>query len=256
MKLSISQLKCFKSCRRMYDLRYNEGLYPVTPAEALETGKNYHELLERLYNGEDLPEDEFTKENAMAHAYAKYIFPKFACRVAEEPFEFDLGNGDKLIGRVDGIAEDGSLVEHKTTSKDITEGYEYDLMWDEQIPAYMLAMNTRSVYYTVVKKPTIRLKKDESEEEFYQRMIEWYDDDTENKIRVLTLTRTDDEVEQFRDDLMLMADELRHAGFYYRNTCNCNMYGRRCEYSSVCLHYDPNQEYVEFERRERYGIGN
>ena len=33
---------------------------------------------------------------------------------------------------------------------------------------------------------------------------------------------------------------------FYRNTCHCNSWGRRCEYSSICLHYDPNLEYIDY----------
>ena len=186
----------------------------------------------------------------MALAYQKYIYPKFHVVSAEKWMSYDLGNGDKLVGIVDGIADDGHIVEHKSTGIDITEGYEYDLLWDEQILAYMLMTGKRRVWYTICRKPTIRLCKNETDEHFFERMKEWYDTDTESKIRLLDIERTDDEVEQFRDELMAMVNEMRHAGNFYRNTCHCNMWGRRCEYSSVCLHYDPAQEYIDFVKGE------
>lgn len=255
MRVSISRIKAFKSCRRLYELKYLENLEPVQKPEALEVGSNYHKLLEQLNNGADLindPEykDNYSKELAMARAYQNYIYPKFKVKEAEKWMEYDLGNGDKLVGCVDAIAEDGCIVEHKSVGSDITEQYEYNLMWDEQILAYMMMTGARKVYYTVCRKPTIRQKQNESEEEFFYRMLEWYDTDTESKIRLLEIYRTDDEVEQFHDDLIAMVDEMRHTGYFYKNTCHCNMYGRRCEYSSVCLHYDPNQEYVEFVKKE------
>ena len=256
MRVSISRVKTFKSCRRLYELQYIYKLRPAQTPEALEVGKNYHKLLEELNNGADLTStdyaDNFSKELVMARAYQKYIYPKFKVVEAEKWIEYDLGNGDKLVGCVDAIAEDGCIVEHKSVGSDITEQYEYNLLWDEQITAYMMMTGARKVYYTVCRKPTIRLKKDETEEEFFNRMVAWYDEDTDFKIRLLELYRTDDEVEQFRDDLMLMVDEMRHAGYYYKNTCHCNMYGRRCEYSSICLNYDPNQDYVEFMKEEEY----
>lgn len=250
MKASISRIKLFKACRQAWDFKYNEHLVPVTPAEPLETGRRYHKYLEMLENGESLPEDEYTKECAMAHAYAKYILPLFKVKAAEKELEKQIGN-HILHGFVDGLSEDGYIVEHKTTSKDITVGgeYEYNLLWDEQVLAYMSLTGLRRVYYTVCKKPTIRQKKDETEEEFYRRMLEWYDDDTHQKIRLFVVERTDAEVAQFEKDFEEICAQMQE-GVVYRNTCNCNSYGRRCEYSSICLNYDPAEQYVAFVKEE------
>ena len=250
MKLSISQIKQFKACRRAWELRYKEGLRPIQTAEALELGKSYHELLEGLEKGEELADGVYDKAHAMARAYEKYILPRFKVVAAEQELEKQIGD-HILHGFVDGLSDDGHIVEHKTTSMDIAEGgeYEYNLLWDEQVLAYMSLSGLRKVHYTVIKKPTIRLKKDESEEEFYQRMVEWYDTDTDQKIRVFTVERTDEEVEQWERDFVAIADEMTR-GVIYKNTCHCVQYGRRCEYASVCLHYDPELQYIEFERSE------
>jgi len=246
MKLSISQIKTFKACRRAWELRYKEGLRPIQTAEALELGKSYHELLEALEKGEGLEDGVFDKPHAMAKAYEKYILPQFKVVAAEQELEKEIG-GHTLHGFVDGLSDDGHIVEHKTTSMDIAEGgeYEYNLLWDEQVLAYMSLSGLRKVHYTVCKKPTIRLKKDETDEEFYNRMVTWYDDDTENKIRVFTVERTDEEVAQWEQDFVAIADEMER-GVIYKNTCHCVQYGRRCEYANVCLHYDPEQQYIEF----------
>ena len=234
MKASISRIKCFKSCRRAYYLKYQEGLVPVQTAEPLETGKSYHEYIEGLYRGEAV--DGTDKAAAMAKAYEKYIMPQIPSVTPEISFEATVGK-HQLIGRIDGMTPDGWLVEHKTTSSDITEGgqYEYDLQWDEQLPAYFYAMGTRKAKYTVVKKPTIRLKKDETEEEFFERMVAWYDEDTESKIRVFEVSRTTEEIAEFAEEFEKICDEIENADYYYRNCGWCNVWGRRCEYSSICL---------------------
>ena len=254
MRLSVSKLKAFKSCRRLYELRYVERLRAVEKSESLVIGSNYHQLLESLYNGNfGVLEGNYSKECAMATAYFKYIYPKFKVVETEKWIEYDLLDGDKLVGQIDAIADDGTIVEHKTYGgNDSFEQYEYNLLWDEQILAYMLMTGKREVWYTVCRKPTIRLKKGEYEEEFFQRMVDWYDEDTDSKITLMKLYRTDDEVSQFTDDLLMMAAEMNHTGYFYRNTCNCNMYGRKCEYASICLHYDPNQTYIEFEKQDEY----
>lgn len=261
MRLTISKVKLFKSCRRAYYFKYIEDLQPVKVADALQTGTNYHELLEHLYSKgtlDDLEQDN-SKELAMARAYEKYVYPRFKVRDVEKWFEYSLPDsdneyaGDELCGITDGIAEDGCLVEHKTTGREITDEYEYNLQWDEQILGYMLATGSRKVYYTVCRKPTIRQKKNETEEEFFNRMIEWYETDTDRKIRLMEIERTNEEVDAFKKSLVLMAREMNEAEHdesrLYRNCGWCNVWGRRCEYSSICLNYDHNQNYIEFERK-------
>ena len=229
-----------------------ENLEPIQKGEALETGSNYHSLLEEL-NKTGGFESDYSKESAMATAYKKYIYPHFKVTEAEKYVEYDLGDGDTLIGYVDGVTDNGYIVEHKTTGMDITEQYEYNLLWDEQILAYMLMTGMRKVYYTVCRKPTIRQKQKETDEEFFNRMVAWYDEDTDSKIRLLEIERTDEEVEQFRQDLEVIKATIQEAvqdKNFYKNTCHCNMYGRRCEYSSICLNYQPNAEYIDFYRKE------
>lgn len=252
--ISISRIKTFKACRRAYELKYVYGLEPVEKAEPLETGLSYHQKLEELYQTGDVDFSDLSRESAMVKAYMKYIYPKFVVHSVEDWFEYRLPYGNKLVGRIDGITEDGQLVEHKTCSAEIGEDYEYGLLWDEQILAYMLATGTRKVWYTICRKPTIRQKKDETEEEFFYRMVAWYDEDTDSKIKLLRIERSDEEVQQFRNDLKAIVSEITHCKRFYRNCMHCKLWGRRCEYSSICLNFDPNQEYIEFRKREEaYG---
>ena len=261
MRASISQISSFKACRRKWYLRYNELLVPVNQPESLETGKAYHAFLEELEDDPDCDTESwgFSKEAAMAKAYKKHIFNKFKVIHAEYWLEKKIGE-HLLVGKVDGLSDDGHIVEHKTTSSDISEGgsYEYDLLWNEQVLAYMSLTGLRKVYYTVCRKPKIRIKKNETEEEFHNRILEWYDEDTDQKIRVFVVERTDAEVKQFEEEFVNICDTMDSVKYnlsnnplnVYRNTCHCNMWGQRCEYSSICLHYYPEQEYVEFMRKE------
>lgn len=247
--LSISQIKLFKACRRAWELKYIEGLIPVDTASALQVGKSYHEKLEQLYKDGYFDVTDYSKESAMAMAYKQYIYPQFKVRSVEKWVEHDLGGGVPLVGRVDGISEDGCIVEHKTTGLDPLE-YEFNLQWDEQIPAYMLMTGMRKVYYTICGKPTIRQRKGETDEEFFKRMVAWYD---ETKIKLIVVERSNAEVQRFADEVQDIRSDILEAvdrGDFYRNTCHCNCWGRRCEYSSVCLNYDRDQEYIEFTREE------
>ena len=255
MKASISKIRLFKSCRRAYELRYVEGLVPVEVSDALETGRSYHGKLEDLYKNGSFDDSDLSKASAMAKAYEKYIYPQFKIKAVEEPFEFKVCPEHTIVGRVDGIAEGMALVEHKTTSNDL-DGYEFDLEWDEQIPCYMLAYGINTMIYTLVKKPTIRQKKNETDEEFYQRMVEWYDDDIHSKIRLVTVIRTHDELMEFRKHLIMMCDEMERAeasGRLYRNPAYCHHWNTLCEYAQICNNYDPSETYINFERREPNG---
>lgn len=252
MKGSISRLKLFKACHRAYFFKYVENLEPVQKAEALEIGTNYHELIEKMYKGEDIT-GSYTKEDAMACAYRKYIYPQFKVKAVEE-WEEKQYNTHIIHGRVDGIAEDGALVEHKTTSLNLDE-YEYNLQWDEQMLVYMWLTGANHIWYTIIRKPTIKQKQSETDEDFYKRMVEWYDDDTDNKIRVLRLERTAKEIEDCIRELAWTMDDiesLKNAPMqkYSKNTCYCNHWGRRCEYSDICLNYDPQVDYIDFMKGE------
>lgn len=250
MQISISQLKTFKACRRAYFFKYLEKIQPYKKADALETGTSYHEMVEHINQGLELDAQDYSKEAAMARAYLRYIAGRVWVNKAEEWVRYDLGCGDTLIGRVDGMTYNGDIVEHKTTSAEITEEYEFNLQWDEQILAYMLCTGARKIYYTVCRKPTIRQKQNESDEDFYNRCVEWYDTDTDSKIRLLEITRTDEEVEAFKQDLKATLEEMKYAKHYYKNCLHCFRFGRQCEYAPICLTYDPKQEYAGFYKEE------
>ena len=260
MRISASKVKCYKACKRAYYFRYVEELVPVETAQPLVDGSNYHAMLEQMYNDGEFEVDieNNPKIAAMAAAYEKYIYPQFKVRAAEETFEYKLTDNVQLVGRFDGIAEDGLVVEHKTTSHDVDDEYVYNLQWDEQILTYMLVSGKNEMYYTVCKKPTIRQKQSETAEEYYERCCAWYAEDTDKKIRVIKVTRNEKEVKAYKTALKYIAKDMQKDEkfkkpkeyTFYRNCSQCTAYGRKCEYASICLDYDPKLEYVEFKKKE------
>lgn len=264
MRISASKVKCYKACKRAYYFRYVEELVPVEPAQPLVDGSNYHAMIEQLYENGWFEADveNNPKIAAMAMAYEKYIYPQFKVKAAEEWFEYNLTDDVQLVGRFDGIAEDGLIVEHKTTSADVDDEYVYNLQWDEQILTYMLASGKNEMYYTVCKKPTIRQKQSETAEQYYERCCAWYAEETDKKIRVIKVTRSEQEVASHKAALKYIVrcmendERLSDEGcfkdelVYYRNCSQCTAYGRKCEFASICLDYDPKLEYVEFKKKE------
>lgn len=264
MNISTSRLKTYKACKRLYYFKYVEELESVQTISTLEDGKSYHSMIEELYNTGNVDVDiNNPKISAMALAYQKHIYPKFKVVAAEQSFEYELFADHKLVGRYDGVAEDGCVVEHKTTSHDVDDEYIYDLQWDEQILNYMLASGKNKIYYTVCKKPTIRQKQNETAEDFLQRCIEWFEVDTDLKIRVLCVERNQKEIDEQKKHLVFIINQIvteqmtekvyNNSGMtnYYRNHSHCTTYGRRCQFASICLEYDPKIEYIEFKKKEK-----
>lgn len=252
MRLSNSRIQCFKSCRRKYELKYVENIVPVQTAEALERGKSYHEKLEMILKGESFEMDD-PKTDAMALAFQKHVLPKLGeVSAVEEWFERPLKNGNVLCGKCDGILSDGKILEHKTTSADLDDAYIASLQNDEQILTYMWAYGVNEILYTVCKTPTIRLKKDESDDDFRQRCLDWYDTDTELKIGTINVYRDPDEIAEFGEDLEAISDEIENCKRFYRVPSHCMKWNRPCEYMGICRNYDPQMNYIEFERRLEY----
>lgn len=248
MRLSATKIGDFKCCRRMYYFKYIEELLPIRDTLPLEQGKSYHDKIEQIYSkGWFTPTGD--KTDAMAMAYEKYIYPKFKVKSVEDWFSIKVGNHN-LVGRYDGIAEDGTIVEHKTTSMDADENYEYKLAWNEQILCYMLAKGINKMYYTVCKKPTLRQLKNETLDEYITRCCNWYDIDTDKKIRVIQITRTQEEIDEFREHLKVIGSEMvvceHNQNLLYRNPQHCNQYNSLCPYASVCLNYKKGTDYVGF----------
>lgn len=259
MKLSASLVKTYKMCRRKYELKYLEELEPIAKTQALQDGSDYHSGIENWYVNGNLALDveNNPKISAMVSAYTIFVnqYQELApsnVQYAEKWFEYHFSDSNHtVVGRIDAITKDGIPIEHKTVSGDIDEEYVYTLQWDEQIPTYMLANGINEMIYTVIKKPTIRQKQNETAEDFFVRCMKWYYEDTEKKFRVIKVTRSLAELEEHRKNLIVIADEIESCKHFYRNPNACNCYNRRCEYSQVCLNYNPQLDYVEYKKKEK-----
>ena len=90
------------------------------------------------------------------------------------------------------------------------EKYIDHLAYDDQISLYMLVTGKERAIYTVIQKSTIRLKKDETEEEYLERVSQWYDEEPERKILTLNVVRTKNELEEKRQEIIALAKEMKH----------------------------------------------
>ena len=167
-KLTTSQVKCFKTCRKRYFLEYVENLKPVETPKALEIGTLYHRGIEILLKTgsmdraiaemhKEIRYDQDPYQDEITYFIVKQMIIAFVrCSgyqhwqivSVERPFEVSTGYAKRLMGKIDGIIKktDGDnqgcyLLEHKTTSQWGVDGstYLHNLLWDEQSTNYLYA---------------------------------------------------------------------------------------------------------------------
>lgn len=254
MNVTTSMIRSFKSCKRLYELQYIEMLKPKVEAEALTTGSSYHRLVEGLLLNKVVEADGIPA--IMANQFKNRIMPLLPpIKEVEKQFNVRVGDGKYLLGKIDAITEDGTPIEHKTTSDTIDEKYINRLNWDDQVTNYLLALSleqgkiVNKVIYTVIKKPTIRQKQNETLEEYLQRCVEWYDDDTEHKVAIFPVIRSKDELAAKQEELVYMANEMENCKMYYKNPNHCSIIG--CSYSSICLSYTPETGAIDFVKKSK-----
>lgn len=195
VKLSTSQVKCFKTCRRRYYLEYIENLKPVETPKALAVGTLYHAGLELLLKGGSLEDAQHkVAELETLNCIEKDLdydpvqvvivcemlrawhnssgYQTWHVLAVEKSFEVTTGYAKRLIGKIDGEIihpETGKpyLIEHKTTSV-WGEDYLHNLLWDEQSTNYLYAHQrmlddgvidgaaVEGIFYDVVEKPKLK----------------------------------------------------------------------------------------------------
>jgi hypothetical protein len=165
----------------------------------------------------------------------------------------------KVIDRRDGRAY---LVEHKTTSQDITEGSGYwqRLRMDGQVSVYYGAFpDVAGCIYDVIRRPQLRPLKatpaesrrytakgalyanqraeDESVDDYRQRVRDSIAEKPDEYFKRGVVVRLDSEIQENQYDLWQQADIMREsmaAGVHPRNPDACMRYGSQCDYFDVC----------------------
>ena len=247
-QISATKLNTYISGRKKYDFMYNEELQPVEKSEALEIGSNYHEAIAMYLKNKEETVVEDIKIRAMRSAFIEFLYPQLdEVKDVEVYKEMQLDDDTKIIGYIDGITKDGVPIEHKTTSKSVDEFYINRLNWDMQVSLYMILTGKNKCIYTVCQKPTIKMKKDETEEEFFNRCIQWYHEETDKKVGLFEVVRTNEELEAKKDEVLKICNEIKNTNLYFRNPNNCMILD--CPYSSICLDYDKNIMPIGFQKR-------
>ena len=197
--LTASRMGAMLTCPRKHYWKYEVGLGATSEGAALKFGSAWHAAMEARWKGAQ-PEtcfalalegrnfDEITAAtlSGLLFAYCDHYRNDSGLISeihAEVEFETPIDGSRTFVaaGKLDGLAvlKDGrqALVEHKTAGIDIGPDSDYwlRLRADSQIFQYVKAArdmdwNVQTVIYDVTRKPAIRQKKDETPEQFGERL--------------------------------------------------------------------------------------
>ena len=247
-EITASMIASYKKCPRRYELEYVHDLvYTGGTSDALTIGTDYHANVEHILNHEGY--DHSNLAGKMAEAFEKYVNWQGWNAKPEQEFKVRLARGIYLKGKLDAITADGLPVEHKTTGQFDLYRYIDHLAYDDQIAIYMLATGTNRAHYTVIQKPSIRLKKDETVEEYLERVSEWY---SPEHVVCVDVTRTWAELEAKREEIIYIVKQIQKTKKFWCNPNSCAL--APCAYESICLHYEPQMQVIDFMKKERKNL--
>ncbi|MGH9388834.1 MAG: PD-(D/E)XK nuclease family protein [Vicinamibacteria bacterium] len=281
---SYSQFKKFGECPHRWSL---ERKYePRRKALALDEGTAFHLVLGKLYGaknfavgldvlatyfGELKPRDAEDAErlrdkmNALASVTSAYWtrvalrdLDEFEIEHIEKPFSFDLGDGVRVVGYIDGVWRHRGtgvrfLVEHKYQGD-----LEDELMpLDLQVSLYTLALlpeyGLLPTLYNVCRKPALRQKKKETKDEFLVRVRLEVDEgskdlsysgvtgfDSRYLVRRLYsrgMADLDAALQQIRTQSRFMEAIERDPSLTWRNVGDHCLYW--CPFRDICIFEDP-----------------
>ena len=253
-EITSSSVKTFQTCHRKYFFSYVLLLKEKLENKNFLLGRNLHEQVEYFYTHQKMNEDFInslppTKESAllkgMLSGYAKKYSPdEFFAYEPEKLFSIPLPQFDTAVrGRLDAVVttqeDEVMLLEYKTTSLDI-EKFKEQMDNDLQPMLYIWAHYMESkelcdgMLYRVIKKPALRLKKTESEEELWQRLTDAYAE-PEEYFHTFKVYKTQDEIAWFQDELQYYMEEMaKDRSIWPRNLQRCFDYYSTCPFMPLC----------------------
>ena len=255
MKFSHSRINTFKQCPKLFDYKYNQNLVKIDgDSESLMLGKAFHrgielgdvnKLEQELDNNEDFMTEENETNKVIVLAMVEAFFNKFPHHndgdvKHEVKIETQFGGHD-FIMFADALVEepDGFILREYKTASRIDKTYIDKLKFNDQISRYCLAIEqvygkrVKKIEYYVAKKPLLRLKQNETLEQFRQRLVEKISEDEES-IQYFELGRTREQLDEEFEDLIYDMNTIESTNRYTKNLSACSCYGN-CPYLELCM---------------------
>ena len=304
--LTNSSCTCFRRCPREYYFKYVLLRRPRRKTDALRFGSFFHLGLNAWWSVGDVSQS--TKLDAAVHAmdpttgdvdlfdHAKAVAlmigytamwgdVRYETLAVERQFRLPLNVG-RLIGpaskfdlggAIDAIVRDAkgnvALLEHKTTSEDISPTSDYwrhVVALDPQVSTYMsaakaLGYDPRSCIYDVIRKPTLtparatpedkkkytkptkadplprlyagQRETDETPEEYSARLLEDIQSQPDRYFARQVIVRLEHDNDAHAEDVRMTAEAIEFAterSAFPRTPSACERYHRLCEYHDVC----------------------
>lgn len=274
--LTASNTKQFMTCRMAYYCRNELGLVPRYTKRGLSIGKAFHKgeethsieeamkSLQTFYPSNQNEADELEIAKAVVQAMLEGYWNRFPSFENSEPeVKFDLpllDPGGKptehhVRGKIDRRARLNNrtwLVENKTATQ-VDRTYIEKLDLDHQTTtyfdaAYRLELDPAGVIYRVVRKPSIRPKKNETIPQFCERVVRDYQERPEFYFFEERLYRTQADLKQFEAELWGIAQDIltaRREKRWYRNTSRCADWGK-CDYLPLCRRVEGSEDLYVF----------
>ena len=293
--LTNSRAKSFRRCARHHLHAYVQGFRPLSKSGPLRFGSWFHLMLEAWWKATsdhlgcalavlETPDadgldafDRVRAQELMLGYDARWGDDAVMVERVEVQFETALVNPESgrqsqtwaLGGKIDAIASmDGRpwVVEHKTTSEDISPGSTYwqKLRMDTQVSTYFLGaaslgFDVEGCLYDVIKKPGMKphaatpvdsrkykasgelyaaqRDRDETPEEFRARLREYVGAHLFELFQRGQVMRMQAELDDAAFDIWQTARAIRDAELaqrWPRNPDACFQWSRACEYFDVC----------------------
>jgi len=319
--ITTSRMKAYNACRRLHHLKYELGYRPVEDREASEFGSIFHAGLEAWYlafaKGTPLLAlsaaqwamadaakgavhfDEVSAAKAellMIGYHARWfdhmgdlevitVEGKFTTQLPV-PYGAKRARGLRVAGKLDALVRkrsDGTIwiVEHKTTSADLTPGSTYwqRLRMDTQVSVYfegveaLIGHAPTGCLYDVISKPQQKPYKatpvekrkytkggalyanqraeDETMDEFKERMAAEIAAAPDAFFQRPEVVRLESELDASRRDTYetaLMIRETGNKGLAPRNPDACHLYNRPCDFYEVCCGAAELEDTSKFKR--------
>lgn len=281
--LSHSKLSRALACWRKYEFSYEQRLERVERSVPRELGKAFHHALEQgsagagadwLYvhapeDRDQQAEDELTLNMATVSGLA-YLYLERYGSVAKREFEYLVRLRSPwtgapsltfdLHGYVDGLEDRGDyyhLTENKLAGQ-ITATSVRRLPLDRQLALECYGVwratgkPVRTVSFRWARKPSIRVRQNESVGEFVKRLAADFLERPDFYLVEETLIRTDEDLVRIEAELWEWAEELRARrlrNFFPRNSSMCHEFGG-CDFIPLCVG-DPDAHALYRERPPR-----
>lgn len=247
----------YLSCPRKYWYRYHERLARVDdePQATLSFGRAVHQALEALYTGVDIDvkcDNEPLFNAVMAGYKARYgtsiyedVTPVEIETAHIIPIRNPASRGRRsrlweLAIKPDMVGQDGEgntyIIDHKTTSS-ISANYLTKLNLELQMPLYSLAFHGPVLkLHNIIRKVALRQKKNESEEDYRERLAARYMEDDSLYHQAVSHI-TNDSVRHVMSslwDAVHLISQSINSGYWPMNSNTCTQWFRLCPYFALC----------------------